>query len=58
MNRIRLKRRLTAALTAAACLGAATGSSAQHRAAPAAAANHDGVYAVEIFTRQGFCDKV
>ncbi len=52
------RRRLFAAVLAAACLSGATASNAAHKTRAAALGRHDGVYAVDIFTEQGACDKV
>lgn len=57
MGYIRRGRLFASVLAAGACCGA-TISNASHRIQSAAPGRHDGVYAVDIFTRQGACDSV
>jgi hypothetical protein len=57
MGRIR-RQSFFAAAVVAACLGGATASDGAQKPRPAAATAHDGVYAVEILTLRGGCDRV
>lgn len=56
MGRVPCRRSFAAVLAAAVSIGAATAAMAQPQST--AGETHDGVYAVDIFTKQGGCDKV
>ena len=57
MNFARSSRFCVAAMAAASCVTAISTAHAQLATSAAAAENHDGVYAVDIVTRQGACDR-
>jgi len=57
MKLVRYSHLFVAALAAASIPLAATTASAQHKITAAAVENHDGVYAVDIVTEQGACDR-
>ena len=52
------RRSFVVAVTAALSLSAVSVAIAQQSSQPPALGAHDGVYAVDIFTQHGGCDKV
>ncbi len=56
MNLVRRQALFAAAF--AACVGGSTASDASEQPRPIALTSHDGVYAVEILTLRGACDRV
>lgn len=56
MTLVRYSHFCVAGVAAASCAAGITAASAQFATRTTAAENHDGVYAVDILTRQGACD--